>query len=186
MAMTPAPAIFDEAAARRRLSLAAAGGSFPGFLHEHAAQELLSRLDSVLRRFDGVVAHGAHASLLAHGPGSVWRAATIRTAAADFLVASDDLPVKPESLGCVLMLFGPETVNDIPGLLQKVRQALKPDGLFLCATIAGETLRELREAWAVAESELSGGVTPRVAPFAGVRDLGNLLQCGWLCAAGGR
>jgi SAM-dependent methyltransferase len=67
-------------------------------------------------------------------------------------------------------------VNDLPGVLTQVRRALKPDGLFLGALFGGETLQELRAAFAAAEIDTTGGLSPRVAPFADVRDLGGLLQ----------
>jgi len=67
-------------------------------------------------------------------------------------------------------------VNDLPGTLIQIRRALKPDGLLLAALIGGDSLTELREAFAQAESEVEGGVSPRVAPFADVRELGVLLQ----------
>jgi hypothetical protein len=67
-------------------------------------------------------------------------------------------------------------VNDLPGTLIQIRRALKPDGLLLAAMIGGESLFELREAFALAEAEVEGGVSPRVAPFADLRDLGSLLQ----------
>jgi hypothetical protein len=58
----------------------------------------------------------------------------------------------------------------------QVRRALKPDGLFLAALAGGDTLTELRQSFAAAESEIEGGISPRVAPFADLRDLGGLLQ----------
>jgi hypothetical protein len=58
----------------------------------------------------------------------------------------------------------------------QIRRALRPDGLFLAALIGGETLTELRQSFAAAESEAEGGISPRVAPFADLRDLGALLQ----------
>ena len=67
-------------------------------------------------------------------------------------------------------------VNDLPGTLIQIRRALKPDGLFLAALLGGDTLTELRQAFAAAEAEIEGGVSPRVAPFADVRDMGALLQ----------
>ena len=67
-------------------------------------------------------------------------------------------------------------VNDLPGALVQIRRALKPDGLFLAALLGGDTLTELRQAFAAAESEMEGGLSPRVAPFADIRDLGALLQ----------
>jgi hypothetical protein len=60
--------------------------------------------------------------------------------------------------------------------LIQIRRALKPDGLFIAALIGGESLMELRTAFTEAESEVEGGLSPRVAPFADVRELGALLQ----------
>ncbi len=67
-------------------------------------------------------------------------------------------------------------INDLPGVLVQIRRALKPDGLFVGALFGGDTLTELRQSLAAAELEVSGGVSPRVAPFGDVRDLGGLLQ----------
>src|SRR5262249_29655842 len=67
-------------------------------------------------------------------------------------------------------------VNDLPGTLVQIRRSLKPDGLFLAALLGGDTLTELRQAFALAETEIENGVSPRVAPFADLRDLGALLQ----------
>jgi SAM-dependent methyltransferase len=69
-----------------------------------------------------------------------------------------------------------QTINDLPGALVQIRRALKPDGLFLAALLGGATLSELRESFAAAELEIEGGVSPRVAPFVDVRDMGSLLQ----------
>ena len=47
---------------------------------------------------------------------------------------------------------------------------------MLAALLGGETLTELRQSLTIAESEVTGGAAPRVAPFADVRALGGLLQ----------
>ena len=67
-------------------------------------------------------------------------------------------------------------VNDLPGTFVQIRRALRPDGLFLAVLMGGDTLTELRQSFAAAESEIEGGLSPRVAPFADLRDLGALLQ----------
>ena len=69
-----------------------------------------------------------------------------------------------------------DSVNDVPGALTLARRVLRPDGLFLAAMLGGDTLTELRESFAVAETALTGGVSPRVAPFPDLRDMGALLQ----------
>jgi hypothetical protein len=167
--------IFDEQRLRQRLTRAVAAPSFPGFLHEHVAAEILSRLATSRQRFDVVLAHGTRPDLLSPPRVRTIRAATVETPHADLVVAAGDVPVRAECLDCLLMLFGPETANDIARLFADVRRVLRPDGLFLGAALAGTTLKELRESWSLAEVEMTGGVTPRVAPFAGLRDLGDVM-----------
>src|SRR6185436_5244994 len=86
------------------------------------------------------------------------------------------LPFRDASLDLVVSALALQFVNDLPGTLIQIRRALSPDGLFLAAMIGGDSLAELREAFAQAEAEVEGGVSPRVAPFADLRDLGALLQ----------
>ncbi len=66
--------------------------------------------------------------------------------------------------------------NDPVGQMVQARQALRPDGLFIATLFGGATLTELRDCLAEAEVAVSGGLSPRVAPMAGIRDLGGLLQ----------
>jgi SAM-dependent methyltransferase len=67
-------------------------------------------------------------------------------------------------------------VNDLPGTLIQIRRALKPNGLFLAALVGGDTLTELRQAFAAAEAEIEDGISPHVAPFVDLREMGTLLQ----------
>jgi SAM-dependent methyltransferase len=94
------------------------------------------------------------------------------------VIAADEeaLPFRDGSLDLVVSALALQFVNDLPGTLIQFRRALKPDGLFVAALIGGDSLSELRQAFAQAESEVEGGVSPRVAPFADLRDLGALLQ----------
>ena len=93
-------------------------------------------------------------------------------------VVSDEeaLPFADESFDLVVSGLSFQYVNDLPGTLAQIRRILKPDGMLLAAMAGGDTLTELRQATLQAEAEICGGVSPRVAPFADVRDLGGLLQ----------
>jgi SAM-dependent methyltransferase len=86
------------------------------------------------------------------------------------------LPLRDGSLDLVVSALALQFVNDLPGALVQIHRALKPDGLFLAALLGGETLTELRQSFAAAEVEIEGGVSPRVVPFADVREMGALLQ----------
>ena len=101
-----------------------------------------------------------------------WRARRPLAVVAD----EEALPFRDGSLDLVVSALSLQFVNDLPGVLVQIRRALKPDGLLLAALLGGDTLTELRAGVRAAEAEIEGGVSPRVAPFADLRDLGALLQ----------
>ncbi|MDJ1157458.1 methyltransferase domain-containing protein [Chelatococcus sp. SYSU_G07232] len=178
-----APLVFDRPLQRHRLARAAAAG-FADFLAARAAEELGERLGAVLRRFTLALDLGSptpHAArILATGGFAerVVRAAPTPTLAAPGGLVADEeaLPFAPERFDLVVSLLALQSVNDLPGSLVQIRRALKPDGLFMGCLLGGASLTELRQAFAAAEAEVEGGVSPRVAPFADLRDLGHLLQ----------
>ena len=186
--MPDSPLIFDRALIRRRRRRANALGAAT-FLLDRAAADLTDRLGAVLRRFDVAVDLGtpgdAACKALAR-LGSIGTIVAVRasdenlpspTANEKIVIADEEaLPFRDGSLDLVVSLLALQFVNDLPGTLIQIRRALKPDGLFMAALIGGDTLSELRQAFAAAESEIEGGASPRVAPFADLRELGALLQ----------
>jgi SAM-dependent methyltransferase len=177
------PVIFDRSLLRARRARAAALGPAT-FLLERAADDLAARLSAVLRRFDLAVDLGTPRdtvrSKLVGRVGTVVAVDPLPgrlTADAMRVVADEEaLPFRDASLDLVVSALALQFINDLPGTLIQIRRALKPDGLLLAAMIGGDSLSELRTAFAVAESEIEGGVSPRVAPFADLRELGALLQ----------
>ncbi|MFZ4531655.1 MAG: methyltransferase domain-containing protein [Alsobacter sp.] len=183
-----APQLFDRSLARRRLARALReGASGADFLVARAAEELGGRLSAVLRRFPVGLDLGTptrHAARTLVGGGQVdmvLRLAPVADGAPDpawlGLVGDEEaLPLAEQSLDLVTSLFALQGVNDLPGTLVQVRRALRPDGLFVACLAGGATLGELRQALTEAESEVEGGASPHVSPFADVRDMGALLQ----------
>jgi SAM-dependent methyltransferase len=172
MAQNPpaAPFLFDRALLKRRQDRARKLGP-ASFLLDRVAEDMEERLAAVNRSFADV------AELWTPGEGSLPRARfspLTRIALADSL--DEALPLRPESLDLVISALALQFVNDLPGVLAQIRRALRPDGLLLAAMIGGDTLTELRQSFAAAESECEGGVSPRVAPFVDLRDVGALLQ----------
>lgn len=190
--MTP-PLIFDRPLllARRRRALRLGPETF---LVDRVAEDFADRLRVVVRQFDLAVDLGT--------PTAAVRAALLRNSTIGTMIALDravdaqcylsgdhaaalasrvvadeeTLPFADNTLDLVVSGLCLQTINDLPGVLLQIRRALKPDGLFLAALLGGDTLAELRQSFAVAESELDGGVSPRVAPFPDLRDMGSLLQ----------
>lgn len=178
------PVIFDRTLIRGRRRRAAALGP-ETFLLDRVAGDLAERLAAVLRRFDlavdlGTPGEAVRAALAGLGSvGTIVKAeATHDAMSTPPLVVADEegLPFRDGTLDLVVSALTLQFVNDLPGVLVQIRRALKPDGLFLAALLGGETLTELRQSFAEAESDIEGGVSPHVAPFADLRDLGTLLQ----------
>jgi SAM-dependent methyltransferase len=179
--MSPRPIVFDRPLLRRRRRRARALGAAT-FLIDRVASDLAERLDAVLREFPVAVDLGtptdAVRRALANKKSVGMLIAADALPAEGLAVVADDetLPFRDGSLDLVVSALALQFVNDLPGTLIQIRRALKPDGLFLAALTGGETLTELRQAFAAAEAEIEGGASPHVAPFADVRELGSLLQ----------
>src|SRR5579884_2135888 len=182
--MSESPIIFDRALVRRRRERALRLGPTT-FLLDRVADDMAERLAAVTRRFDLALDLGTPTQALRLALARLPSIGTIvgtepiaSEAARQNAVAADEeaLPFRDVSLDLVVSGLALQFVNDLPGVLIQIRRALKPDGLFVGALLGGETLTELRQSFAGAESEIEGGISPRVAPFADVRDLGGLLQ----------
>lgn len=167
-----APIIFDRKTLDRRIARVAADLADHDYLLQRVAEDFADRLGVVRRSFARAACIGQTAELLTQ------RLAAVASVGEIAAISMDEgaLPFEPESLDLIASALTLQVVNDLPGTLAQMRRALKPDGLMLAALLGGETLKELRQAWLVAEDEVSGGASPRVAPFADVRDLGALLQ----------
>jgi SAM-dependent methyltransferase len=181
MAAMSAPQVFDRPLVRLRLARALAGG-YAEFLLARAVADLEERLSAVLRRFPlaldvatptGVAAEALRASGRAD---AVVRLAPVRGAGADVVGDEEALPLADGRFDLAVSLRAIHAVNDVPGALVQIRRTLKADGLFVGCLLGGATLTELRQAFTQAEAEIEGGASPRVAPFADLRDLGSLLQ----------
>ena len=178
--------IFDRRLLHARRWRAASLGPAT-FLLDRVAGDIADRLATVKRRFDLALDLGTPGEAVRAALARVGSVGTIVAGAAcpergaartaPFVAADEEaLPFGDATLDLVVSALALQFVNDLPGTLVQIRRALKPDGLLVAALLGGETLTELRESFAAAESETTGGVSPRVAPFADLRDLGALLQ----------
>lgn len=178
--------IFDQSqiSANRRRALAAFDPK-AAFLMDIAAEELAGRLAIVERRFDKAVElHGAtgQSAAAAFATGKIGEIGRVELPGAhlpgeNLREADLEAPeLEPASVNLVLSPLSLHLTNDTPGVLVQIRRALKPDGLLLAAIPGAGTLQELRDVLLTAEIEIHGGASPRVIPFADVRDIGGLLQ----------
>ena len=183
---------FDRKTVRAHRDRAAEKIGEHDFLLGEVAARLSERLDDIKRDFARVLDLGCHGGALGEmlagrdgietivqcdlSPAMVRRAAVKNRGFALSLAADEEfLPFADGGFDSVLSNLSLHWVNDLPGALIQIRKVLKPDGLFIGAMLGGETLAELRQALMEAELANEGGVSPRVSPFADVRDAGDLL-----------
>ncbi|MGY2901872.1 SAM-dependent methyltransferase [Bradyrhizobium sp. URHC0002] len=167
---TAAPILFDRALLRARMERARRVGPVT-FLLDRVREDMEERLAAVMRNFADVADIWTPDELLRKPIAD--RFQSIRRLDPDQM---ETVGLPPQSIDLAISALAFQFVNDLPGALAQIRRALRPDGLLLAAMIGGDTLTELRQSFAAAEAECEGGVSPRVAPFADLRDIGSLLQ----------
>jgi SAM-dependent methyltransferase len=164
------PVLFDRALLSARLQRARRDAPVT-FLLDRVAEDMAERLQAVKREFTDAADIWTPGDALHDLLGE--RCKSVREVTFE---ASEVLPLQPQSIDLVVSALAFQFVNDLPGVLAQIRRALRPDGLLLAAMIGGDTLTELRQSFAAAEAECEGGASPRVVPFADLRDIGALLQ----------
>lgn len=172
MEQPPSPVVFDPA--QRRRTRIRAMHQFPQdsrFLHDWAARHIRDRLGDIKRTYTSGLKIGVRDTIDLPCP-----YITLDIMQANVIGDEEYLPFAAQSFDLVTSSLSLHTVNDLPGTLIQIRRALKPDGLFMAAMLGGETLYELRQCLQQAEMELTGGLSPRVAPFADKQQMGALMQ----------
>ena len=183
--------VFDRKLLRLRRDRAAAKLDDAGFLFRETAGRLGERLSETTRQFDLGVDIGCHGGEVAEtligssqvkhlvqcdlSPAMAKRAEK-HTQKPTIAADEEFLPFANARLDLVISNLALHWANDLPGVLLQIRKALRPDGLFLGCLLGGETLRELRQCLMEAELAQAGGASPRVSPFADIRDMGGLMQ----------
>jgi hypothetical protein len=160
------PRIFDpKLRALHKRRAARLGGD--RFLVVEALEGVAERLAPVNRHFRTALSLDEHAAANLQRADTAWQVATFDI---------NEQLTCPGGYDLAVSLLELHALNDLPGALVQIRRALKPDGLFMGAVLGGATLHELRDSLAAGEAATTGGISPRVAPMADVRDLGSLLQ----------
>lgn len=135
------------------------------FLQEAAIDEVKDRLSFVNKAFTKLT--------IITGFSDLWQRAFPD---ACVIADNDTLDLEEATSELIIHAMCLHWSNDPVGQMVQARRALVPDGLFLAVFFGGQTLHQLRSALAQAESDLRGGLSPRVVPMGDIRDLGALLQ----------
>jgi len=178
--------VFDRALVRAHRNRAAASFAQHGALFDEVAAQLIERLAGIKQKFQSVLDLGAHGGALARhfaeqGVPFVVAAdisEKMLAPARTLRVAADEefLPFAPNSFDLIVSNLSLHWVNDLPGALRQIKNALRPGGLFLASLIAGSSLSELRASLLEAELKIAQGVSPRLSPAITLQTAAALLQ----------
>ncbi len=183
MTRQPAP-LFDRSVYAKRRKRAAKTIDAYDFLHRRAMSDIVDRLESINREFP---------KALFYGTGNLDQLLTPDCAVGDIVHADltesripqrahrivcdeDAPPFAPQSFNLIISLLTMHHSNELVGTLAQMRAQLKPDGLMIAVLFGEQTLSTFKTALYQAETEITGGVSARITPFAAVRDLGACLQ----------
>ncbi len=172
MAPRDVPVIFNQPLLRKRLMRVLRGGGDDDFLMQRIAEDIASRLSLIKRDFEVCALFGDYFGTMAPALKSLPNLDRLFCLSC----TEEHLPLANESINLALSPLTLQHVNDLPGALIQLKRSLKPDGLFIGAILAGDTLMELRDAILSAEIDSRGGAVPRIHPRIDIRDLGALLQ----------
>ncbi|KAH9948750.1 S-adenosyl-L-methionine-dependent methyltransferase [Amylocystis lapponica] len=191
--------VFDRAAKRLQKNRAAGreGGARSrtvDYVRDEVADRMIERLLDIKRKFNTILDIGAGAghfskllepettskvvmldsseTLLYRDPDSEFEVEVERVHADEENLLRI---VPPNSQEAIVSCLNLHWVNDLPGMLVQIREALQPDGVFMCALFGGDTLFELRTSLQLAEVEREGGISPHISPMTDSRDMSNLL-----------
>ena len=185
--------VFDPATARAKRNRIAENFDDYNFLFDWSGRHLLDRLSDIKREYPSALIMGmrqgkdffgtiARDERLHHITALEYSDAFVNAplpASLHKVQAYEELlPFAASSFDLILCNLGLHGLNDLPGTLAQIKRSLRPDGLFLASMLGGQTLHELKSCLLEAELEITGGISPRVAPFADKQDMGALMQRG--------
>lgn len=171
--------VFDRNIIRQKRSRCAAHLNEHGFLFDWAVRQTIERLDIIKRKFPLALQIGNRAKspdLSEHGVERLITFDCARNLSPDVIGDEEILPFAANTFDLILSPLSLHSTNDLPGTLSQIRNALKPDGLFIGTLFGGETLYELRQVMNQVEMQQYGGASPRIAPFADLPQMGSLMQ----------
>lgn len=185
--VTGIPQLFDRRILNLRRNRVSKDSADSDFLYEASASEIANRVGIVSRQFNRCVDLGANNSRLQNALDETPNVRPVVPATSNLNILynsevsgvgvdEEALPFANSSIDLIASNLQLQFVNDLPGTLSQIQHALKPDGLFVASLFGRGTLSELRDSFIQAETELSHGVSPHIAPLPDVRDMGSLLQ----------
>ncbi len=171
--------VFDRDILRQKRNRCAPHLNEHGFLIDRSMNQITERLAEIKRKFPTSLQIGARTTFPdkeRFGIKDLYTLDIAEKLSPKIQADEEYLPFAAESFNLIISPLNLHTINDLPGSLAQIKRALKPDGLFMATLFGGETLHELRTIMSKAEIEIKNGISPRIAPFADMQQMGALMQ----------
>jgi SAM-dependent methyltransferase len=174
--MATPPKIFDPArrrAVRRRITARQVRPDAARFVIEDMVEDVLDRLSFVRHEPGRTLVIGDWSGALAEALERQGAEVT----PADVGEVDEEQPYPESGFDLIVSLGTLDTVNDLPGALIHIRQALRPGGRAIASFAGAGSLGHLRSAMLAADGERPAG---RMHPMVDIRAAAQLLQrAGW-------
>lgn len=171
--------VFDRALIRKNRNRCASKLEDHNFLFEWSSDQIQKRLQDIKKKFPLALQIGCRhqtPDLSEHGIEKIFTLDIAEHLKPNIQADEEFFPFFAESFDLIISNLNLHTTNDLPGTLIQLKSALKADGLFIATILGGETLHELRDCMNKIELDKTGGLSPHVAPFADMPQMGNLMQ----------
>lgn len=177
--MTSSIFVFDRKAVRQNRNRHAQAMKDHNFLIDWSMEQITTRLADIKRQFPRALQIGYRTEKIQRsrfGIENLYSFDLAENLKPDIQGDEELLPFDTQCFDLIMSPLCLHTTNDLPGTLAQIKNCLKPDGLFIGTLLGGETLYELREVMNAVELEMTGGLSPHVAPFVDMPQMGSLMQ----------
>lgn len=158
------------------------------FLFEDSERSLVERIQEVKIRPSSILLINAHCDILLNKALSLsdnvivsslmpFMTSPKKEMNARYVICDEEQWPWPENcFDMIVSCLSLHWINNLPNVLSKIYQSLKPQGFFLASLFGGETLKELRTALIESEIRLTNRATAHISPMLKGDVALNLLQ----------
>lgn len=159
--------LFDRNLLRQNQARAAKNFAQHNFLYAEVANRIAENVGFLNREFESVLEIGQRDGYLS---------SLIKAPKKTTMPDEENLNCATESFDLILSNLNFHFINQIPQFLLQVREALKPNGIFIASFFGEENLSQLAHVLYKTENEIYGGISPRMPPTIDVKTAASLIQ----------
>lgn len=157
------------------------------FLFKHSVQDIIAKASFHKSNYESVLDLGCrtgHFAKLAHKAikfNALYQADLSKKMldrASNIRIQCDEehLPFADNVFDLVVSNLNLHWLNNVPGTIQQIKSALKPDGIFIASFIGGDSLKSLRDLLIKTEMSLGAKVGFHISPMITADSIASLME----------